>query len=160
MTSAAHPPGKAGEFDFLSGHWRIAHRRLLAGTLDQWDAFAGEASCWSILNGTVSVEELRIPARNFSGMGLRVLDQDQQVWSDFWVNGAHGIVQAPGVQGYFEHGQGIFASHEIQDGQATVVRGLWDNISATACRWQQAISRDGGTTWLTNWSMDWVRVGS
>lgn len=61
-TSAA-----AGQFDWLSGEWKIAHRRLKAP--GDWDVFEGEATCWSILDGRAHVEELRIPARAFAGMG-------------------------------------------------------------------------------------------
>ena len=67
-------PGKAGDFDFLTGNWKIWNRKLKAGATKEWDEFPGEAMVWSILGGVVSIEELRIPARNFSGMGLRVLD--------------------------------------------------------------------------------------
>ena len=65
---------KPGEFDFLNGEWKIHHRRLKNPANNEWDIFEGEATCWSILGGVGSVEELRIPARNFSGMGLRLLD--------------------------------------------------------------------------------------
>lgn len=153
-----HPTGKAGDFDFLSGHWKIAHRRLQPGSCDEWDRFEGEATCWSILNGSASVEELRIPERNFSGMGLRLLNQENKVWSDLWVNAQSGTLQTPGAEGYFEQGRGIFTSHDMDGNQAIDVRGVWDNISSTSCRWQQATSRDGGVTWQTNWSMDWERM--
>jgi hypothetical protein len=57
-SGAAAPPapqapqgtGRAGEFDFLSGNWRIAHRRLKSP--GQWDIFAGQATCQSILGAT------------------------------------------------------------------------------------------------------------
>ena len=39
---------------------------------------------YGILGGTVSVEELRIPARQFSGMGLRLLDPVRRLWADHW----------------------------------------------------------------------------
>ena len=158
MTTATPSTGKPGDFDFLNGHWHIQHRRLKPGSLDDWDAFEGQASCWSILNGCASVEELRIPARQFSGMGLRLLNREKQVWSDFWVNEQSGILLAPGVEGNFEHGQGVFTAHEMDGAQAIQVRGIWDNISANGCRWQQAVSRDGGASWQTNWLMDWVRA--
>ena len=38
------------------------------------------------------------------------------------------------------------------------VRGVWDRITRTSCRWHQAVSRDGGNTWDVNWWMDWTRV--
>lgn len=155
MTTSSSKPG---EFDFLSGHWTIQHRQLLSSTPDLWDTFEGEATCWSILDGTVSVEELRIPARNFSGMGLRLLDKNKQVWTDFWVNAKSGVFLAPGVEGGFQDGKGVFISEEREGEQCVQVRGMWDNITATTCRWQQATSRDGGQSWQNNWSMDWTRV--
>lgn len=150
--------GKPGEFDFLSGSWKISHRRLKNRVTKEWDVFEGEATCWSILGGVVSVEELRIPARNFSGMGLRMLDVENKQWSDFWVNGRAGVLTPPGVIGGFESGVGLFVSDEEEEGKPIKVRGIWDNISATTCRWQQAASRDDGKTWEDNWIMDWVRV--
>jgi hypothetical protein len=30
-------------------------------------------------------------------------------------------------------------------------------MSDTACRWEQAFSADGGTTWETNWIADFTR---
>ncbi|MES2297121.1 MAG: hypothetical protein V4582_08765 [Pseudomonadota bacterium] len=149
---------KAGEFDFLNGHWKISHRQLKAGSVDTWDSFEGEASCWSILGGTVSVEELRIPARHFSGMGLRILNPEKQRWSDFWVNPNKGLLPAAGVLGYFHEGRGVFVENDMDGGQAILVRGVWDQITPQSCRWEQASSRDGGKTWITNWSMAWRRV--
>ncbi|WP_426105692.1 hypothetical protein [Massilia sp. TSP1-1-2] len=162
MTAAANsnmpPIGRPGDFDFLSGQWKIAHRQLQAGSVDVWDSFDGEATCWSILDGAASVEELRIPSRNFSGMGLRLLNKENQVWSDFWVNAKSGVLLTPGSEGYFEQGVGVFTSHGMDGEHPVEVRGMWDNISAAACRWQQASSRDAGASWQTNWVMDWVRV--
>ena len=154
----AHPTGKAGDFDFLSGNWKIQNRQLKSSNPDVWDSFEGEATCWSILNGMASIEELRIPARNFSGMGLRLLDKDKQLWSDFWVNAKSGTLLAPGVEGYFQEGRGVFVSKDMDGEQAIQVRGTWDNISLTTCRWEQATSRDGGKSWQTDWLMDWVRT--
>ena len=66
VTRAGATPsaGAAGDFNFLAGEWRIRHRRLKADAT--WDEFDGEATCWTILGGTGSLEELRIPARDFS----------------------------------------------------------------------------------------------
>jgi hypothetical protein len=104
-----------------------------------------------------SVEELRIPARNFSGMGLRLLDLDQKIWSDFWVNGKSGVLTTPGTTGGFANGIGTFEADD-KDGDVSIkVRGVWDRITPTSCRWHQAVSRDGGATWEPNWFMDWRR---
>lgn len=148
-------PGKPGDFDFLTGEWRIAHRQPRNGG---WDRFAGEATVTRILNGVGSVEELRIPARNFSGMGLRLLDLETHVWSDFWVNARSGALTTPGLTGSFENGAGIFVSDDVMEGQPIKAVGVWDNITANGCRWRQATSRDGGRTWEQSWIMDWTRA--
>jgi hypothetical protein len=157
-TNKPKPPGKAGDFDFLAGSWNISHRRLKTDGSKTWDEFKGEATCWSILSGIGSIEELRIPERNFSGMGLRLLDVENKIWSDFWVNARSGVLTTPGTTGYFENGVGIFIADDVDAGKPIKVRGIWDRITAKGCRWHQSISRDGGKTWDDNWLMDWSRV--
>lgn len=160
---APAPYGKPGEFDFLAGEWTIRHRRLKTPGSDDWDEFEGEATCWSILGGVGSVEELRIPARDFSGMGLRLLDVgqpdvEQRRWSDFWVNAKSGVLTTPGTTGAFVDGVGTFLADDMDGDSPIQVRGVWDRITATSCRWHQATSRDGGGTWEGNWFMDWTRA--
>ncbi len=148
-------PGKPGDFDFLSGSWKISHRQLKG---KEWDEFKGEATCWSILGGVGSIEELRIPVRNFAGMGLRLLDVEKRIWSDYWVNARSGVLGAAGLTGTFKNGVGTFTAEDTDNGQPIIARGVWDRITPTSCRWHQAVSRDGGKTWDANWFMDWVRA--
>lgn len=150
----APSPGEPGQFDFLQGEWRIRHRRLRGS---EWDDFDGEATCWSILAGVVSIEELRIPSRNFSGMGLRALDLDKHQWSDHWVNARSGVVGG-GMQGSFEDGRGLFFSEEPDGTGTLLVASLWDQIEPRHCRWRQAVSKDGGKRWEHNWIMHWQKV--
>jgi hypothetical protein len=152
-------PGKPGEFDFLAGEWRIKHRRLKSAARGEWDEFEGEATCWTILGGIGSVEELRIPARDFSGMGLRLLDLESRVWSDFWVNAKSGALGTAGLTGGFVDGDGIFESRDVVDGKPMIYRGVWDRIVfGKSHRWYQASSGDDGKTWDINWTMDWERA--
>ncbi|MFN7966214.1 MAG: hypothetical protein U0V87_11060 [Acidobacteriota bacterium] len=151
-------PGKPGDFNFLAGSWKISHRQLKKPGTDEWDLFQGEATCWTILGGVGSIEELRIPARNFSGLGLRLLDVDNKVWYDYWVNARSGVLTPPGMPGSFENGAGIFIADDVDGDTPIKVRGVWDRITPTSCRWHQAISRDGGKSWEENWFMDWTRV--
>jgi hypothetical protein len=148
-------PGKPGDFDFLTGEWRIHNRSIVNG---DWLEYESEATVYSILKGVGSVEELRIPARDFSGMGLRLLDVQNQVWSDFWVNAKSGVLTTPGQMGSFENGAGLFSSTYNDQGQAMISIGVWDLITPTSCRWRQAASADGGLTWVHNWIMAWTRV--
>jgi hypothetical protein len=152
------PYGKPGDFDFLAGEWKIHHRRLKTPGTDDWDIFEGEATCWTILAGVGSVEELRIPARNFSGMGLRLLDVEKREWSDFWVNAKSGVLTTPGTTGMFVDGVGSFVADDMDGDKPIKVRGVWDRITPTSCRWHQALSDDDGKTWQGQWFMDWARV--
>ncbi|MBI2746192.1 MAG: hypothetical protein HYX45_11470 [Burkholderiales bacterium] len=106
-----------------------------------------------------SVEELRIPARNFSGTGLRLLDVEQKLWADYWVNSKSGVLTPPPAMGSFVNGVGTWDSQdEDHDKKPITVRGVWDRITPSSCRWYQAVSRDAGKTWQENWLMDWTRV--
>lgn len=150
-------PGKPGDFGFLDGEWRIQNWRLPPGATE-WDAFEGEATCRSLLQGIASVEELRIPARKFSGIGLRLLDQSAFVWNDHWIGAASGVVGAAGMPGSFENGAGLFFAHDTEDGKPVIYASIWDKITSTSCRWRQAASRDGGASWTHSWIMHWSRV--
>lgn len=147
--------GRAGDFEFLAGEWKIKHQRLSEGN---WDHFDGEATVRSILGGVGSVEELRIPARNFSGMGLRLLDVERKLWADHWVNAKNGVLTPPPSWGSFVDGVGTWDSIEEEGGKPVVWRGVWDRITPTSCRWWQARSDNGGRSWKDTWVMQWTRV--
>jgi hypothetical protein len=156
MTMTKNGTGKPGEFDFLTGEWRIKNRRKKPD--NDWDEFDGQATVWGFLNGIGSLEELRIPARQFAGMGLRLLDVENGIWNDFWVNAKSPVLTTPGLEGQFKDGAGTFTASE-QDGDIKVlVRGVWDQITPDSCRWYQSSSKDDGKTWEDNWIMHWHRV--
>lgn len=153
--ASAPPTGKPGDFDFLSGEWKIKNKRWNNGA---WETFDGEATVHGLLAGVVSVEDLRIPTRQFSGMGLRLLDQERKLWADFWVNRKSGVLTPPPSWGSFVNGVGTWDSDELDGDKPVISRGVWDQITATSCRWFQASSGDGGKTWKENWVMHWVRA--
>jgi hypothetical protein len=152
------PTGKAGDFDFLAGNWKMQNRRLKTLGTDDWDTFEGEATVWTILGGITSIEELRIPARNFSGSGIRILNIKERVWNDYWVNSKDGVLGVPPSSGWFVDGAGNFDSEWTEGTQVIKSRGVWDRITPNSCRWHQLSSKDGGRTWVPNWFMDWTRV--
>jgi hypothetical protein len=148
------------DFDFLAGTWSISNRRRLPDST--WDEFPGEATVWSAIGGLASIEDLRIPARGFAGMGVRVFHVETGQWADHWVSGRNGVVNEP-MMGTFVDGVGTFIADEVDevDGDRPIkARGTWDLISPTSCRWQQATSTDGGATWELDWTMDWTRVAA
>lgn len=152
------PQGSPGDFDFLTSEWRIHNRFRENGN---WIEFPGEATVMPVMGGVGSVgsvEDLRIPARNFFGMGLRLLDMESRIWSDHFVNKTSGVVSVPGQQGGFADGVGTFTSEDMDGETRVIYRGVWDRITPISCRWFQGSSRDGGATWDDSWFMDWTRV--
>ena len=148
-----------GDFEFLAGEWTIENRRLVEpndGGAPTWDEFEGEATVHSLLGGLASIEELRIPARGFSGMGVRVFDIERGQWADHWVSGKVGVVYPP-MYGTFVDGVGTFTAEDLDDGIPVLGRGIWDSITPSSCRWHQASSGDNGATWDHNWFMQWTR---
>ncbi|HST35605.1 MAG TPA: hypothetical protein VLK25_03120 [Allosphingosinicella sp.] len=154
--AAASAAGTAatGDFAFLAGEWRIANRMKQG---ESWIEFPGEATVHSLLAGNASIEELRIPARNFSGIGLRLYDAAAGVWNDHWINGQARTVGGA-MAGTFENGIGTFLADDEENGRPIKARGVWDRITATRCRWHQAVSRDAGATWEMSWEMHWTRA--
>ena len=159
------PPGKgiatghgSGDFDFLAGEWRIHNRRLKDGTSDVWKEFPGAATVYRVMGGQASIEELRIPADSFRGMGVRVWRPKEEKWTDHWTGSYDGVVNAPQL-GSFVDGEGVFLSEEEVDGVKNLYRGIWDRITPTSCRWHQSASVDGGRSWDWSWWMNWTRVG-
>jgi hypothetical protein len=160
--AAVQTPGRPGDFNFLAGEWRIANRRRVSSHEGEarWDEFEGSATVWSALEGAASVEELRIPARGFAGLGIRLLDVAGQRWADHWVSGRSGVLLPQPLWGGFVDGVGLFEADDTDEhGQPLRVKGVWDQITATTCRWWQATSRDGGANWEPDWFMHWSRVG-
>ena len=153
-TAQATDHAATGDFAFLTGEWRIANRMKQGA---DWIEFPGEATVVSLLGGNASVEELRIPGRNFSGIGLRLYDAAAGVWNDHWINGQQRTVNPP-MPGTFENGVGTFHADDEDNGRPIRARGVWDRITPTSCRWFQGVSRDGGTTWEDSWFMAWTRV--
>jgi hypothetical protein len=156
MTMTKNGTGKPGDFEFLTGEWRIENRRKKSD--GEWDEFDGQATVWGFLNGIGSLEELRIPARQFAGMGLRLLDIEKGIWNDFWVNAKSPVLTTPGLEGQFINGVGTFSASEKEGDKEMIVRGVWDQITPDSCRWYQSISKDDGKTWEDNWTMQWHRV--
>lgn len=152
------PPGRPGDFDFLTGEWRIANKRRKAPGDTVWDEFRGEATVASVMGGVCSVEDLRIPERNFAGMGLRILDMKKKVWVDYFVNAKSGELATPGGAGFVENGVVSFPGEEVVDGKTILYRNIWDKITASSCRWYQGMSRDGGKSWEDDWVMEWTRA--
>jgi hypothetical protein len=148
------------DFDFLMGDWRVHHRVKRTAGRDDWWEFDGRCSNRSLTGGRANVEEHRFdkPTGVTYGIALRSYDPKTAQWAIWWVDSRvpHGLMDPP-VKGRFEQGVGTFYSDFVDQGRPMRVRFIWSKITATSARWEQAYSADGGTTWETNWIMEFRR---
>src|SRR5688572_5812994 len=162
LAAPAAAAGSAKDFDWFLGDWRVKHRRLrarFAGSND-WEEFEGTTRCQPLLGGVVNLNESqgRRESGAFHGMGLRAYDAKTDRWFDWYLTASDPTnLGAPGI-GRFEGKVGTFLSDEIYGGLPTKVRGRFTSISAGEATWEQAMSRDGGATWETNWVMRYLRA--
>jgi NIPSNAP len=148
------------DFDFLVGSWRVHHRRLkerLAGSHD-WIEFEGTCVMQKILDGAGNMDEnvLDFPGNAFRALTLRTYDSAKRQWSIWWFDGRNPSHLDPPVVGGFKNGVGTFYAEDTLRGKPIRVRFLWTNLT-TRPHWEQAFSEDGGKTWETNWTMEFVK---
>ena len=162
VATPATAAGSVRDFDWFLGTWRVEHRRLrqrFVGSRD-WETFAGTTTCQALLGGLVNLNESvgRRESGAFRGMGLRAYDARTDRWFDWYLTASDPTTLGePGV-GRFEGKIGTFLSEETIGGIATQVRGRFTSISDGEATWEQAMSRDGGATWETNWIMRYLRT--
>lgn len=149
------------DFDFVIGDWTVRHRRLkerLAGC-DDWVEFVGTMSTRKILGGGGNLEDnfLDIPGDAYRAIALRTFDQLTTQWSIWWLDGRNPTQLDVPVVGGFADGTGLFFARDQWEGQPVIVRFTWIP-SGESPRWEQAFSKDDGTMWETNWTMDFYRA--
>ena len=116
-------------------------------------------STHKILGGFGNVEDnlLCFPDGQFRAVALRSYDPVKEQWSIWWLDGRFpGRLDVP-VVGRFEDGVGTFFARDTFEGAPIVVRFLWSRINSDELRWEQAFSPDDGSTWETNWTMNFFR---
>ena len=149
------------DFAFLSGQWRVRHRKLarrLTGSAE-WRAFEGACTAWEVMGGAGAIDDnlLQDPVGAYRAASLRRYDPATDRWSIWWWDSRLSEIGPP-VHGRFEAGIGTFLGQDDLEGRPMLVRFIWSGITADAARWEQAFSTDGGAEWETNWTMDFERL--
>ena len=158
LNEPAH--GAPDDFDFEIGDWVVKHRRLkerLKGC-KEWDEFEGESSTRKILGGFGNLEDnlLHFPGSSFRAIALRSYNTETSKWSIWWLDGRFPDSLDTPVVGGFANGVGLFYADDVFEGMPIKIRFMWSVAAPKQPRWEQAFSSDGGTTWETNWTMDFL----
>jgi hypothetical protein len=149
------------DFDFIIGDWHVHHRRLNSRltACTEWTDFLGTSSTRKILGGLGNVEDnvLHFPQGQVRAAAFRSFDLESQSWSIWWLDGrVPHTLDAP-VVGAFVKGVGLFYANDMLEGRPIKVRFTWNPNPGGNPLWEQAFSGDGGSTWETNWTMDFRR---
>jgi hypothetical protein len=152
----------ASDFDFVLGRWKVKNRVLskrLAGSAS-WYEFDATSVNRPIWDGKANIEDWdgTSPRGRIQGLGVRLYDPATKRWSVYWADQRTGILGLPAMVGSFKDGVGEFFSDGSFEGKPTRERVIWSRITKDSCRWEQALSVDGGKTWETNWIMDFTRI--
>ena len=142
------------DFDFEIGTWatHVSRRvRPLTGS-KTWVTYDGTSVVRKVWDGRANQVELQVsgPAGRIEGLSLRLYKPQTRQWSIYFANSADGLLGPP-VTGVFKGGRGEFYGQEVLDGRPIIVRFVISDVTPTSCRFEQAFSNDGGTTWETNW---------
>jgi hypothetical protein len=149
------------DFDFFEGRWRVAHRQLKRRLAHcaEWAEFGGSTVVGQLLGGAGNVDDnlLEHPDGAYRAVTLRAFDAASGNWSIWWLDGRTPSRLDTPMVGRFEHDIGTFHADDVFNGQPIRVRFRWHRTGEAGPRWEQAFSGDGGATWETNWTMQFVR---
>jgi hypothetical protein len=159
----AHLAKATSDFDFLTGTWRVQHRKLrsrLTGCTD-WDEFESSFEARTHLNGLVSVDEgalTGLDGAEYRGMTFRTYDVAAGAWLLHWFDSRSLQWDRTPVRGRFVDGVGEFVAEDEHAGTPILCRFRWTVYSPEKAGWEQAFSTDDGATWEVNWEMVETRV--
>jgi hypothetical protein len=142
------------DFDFELGTWTTELSRLvrpLSGSTE-WAQYRGTSEVRSVWDGVANLVELDVEgdAGRIRALSLRLYDPGSRQWSLHSASIRGGGISPPAIGG-FTDGRGEFLSEEEFDGRPILVRFVISDITATSCRFEQAFSDDGGSSWEVNW---------
>lgn len=150
------------DFDFILGRWKIKNRvlRKQPSGAESWYEFDSTSTNRPIWDGKANIEEWDGvgPNGRIQGVAIRLYDPVARRWSVYWGDRRQGSLFLPAIVGSFTDGRGEFYADGTYEGKPTRERVIWSRITRDSCRWEQAMSLDGGKTWKTNWIMDFTRI--
>ena len=142
------------DFDFLPGRWEVTNHKLVDG---EWQTFMATSAAFAMLGGVGNHDHF--VTDDYEGFSLRLHDPERDIWRIWWSSTQRPGRLDPPVEGRF-HGDGTatFEADDVLDGVPLRMRFVWTDIATDSPRWEQFFSYDEGSTWESNWIMEFRRV--
>ncbi len=155
---ACGPESRA--FDFWIGEWDVLNRNRPAEDVRWFDTGAATARVYPVVAGCGLVEHWRGHAFGefVVGFSVRAFNPQRGQWDLvlLWPN--TGDPRFGELYGGFRHNRGEFFSHNLTaEGDTTITRFTFSDITPNSLRWQDGISQDAGRTWDSSWIMEFSR---
>ena len=136
-------------FDFWLGDWNLT-----------WVDAEGNVNKGSnhivrILDGKVIQENFSDEKGRFKGMSLSVFNPARKTWHQAWTDNQGGYFD---FVGEVEGDKRIFKTQmKEKNGEKIIQRMVFYNINANSLTWDWELSRDGGTSWLLQWRINYLK---
>jgi hypothetical protein len=114
--------------------------------------YVGTTIVRKVWNGRANLVELEVngPKGHIEALSLRLYNPGAHQWSLNFASSSGGALGPPTI-GEFKNGRGEFYDQEMLNGRSILVRFVVSDIAPNSCRFEQAFSDDGGSTWEVNW---------
>lgn len=151
----------SNDFDFLLGRWTVLNQRLtqwLDGS-NEWMEFESTHEERKLRSGqgTVAYHQYVMDRVPYERNIIRSYNERWDLWKIDRLDAKTSLVMTP-LQGTFWQNKGSFVSRGTMDSLPVLVWVEWSRICETYASWEQALSKDNGRTWETNWVMEFFRA--
>ncbi len=150
----------SNDFDFLLGSWKVVNNRLtkwLCNSNDwmEFESFHEERKL-STGRGTVAFHQYVMDRTLYERNILRSYNPRFDFWKIDRLDGRSNLAMSP-LRGTFWNNKGSFLSTGFFNSNRVLVHVEWTKICNTYACWEQALSKDNGKSWETNWVMEFFR---
>lgn len=145
---------EARQFDFWLGDWELSWPAEQTGG-EQGTRGSGSNRIDKLFGECVIEENFSTDDASFRGHSVSVYDEDSGIWRQTWVDSAGGYLV---FSGQFDDGvMELRTEPRERDGNITIQRMRFTDITHDSLEWVWQGSRDGGATWDDLWNISYTR---
>jgi hypothetical protein len=138
------------QFDFWVGDWELSYKG------PDGKVAASRNRITRILDGCVLLEQFAgAPGTKLDGHSVSTYDRNTKQWKQAWVDNTGSYLD---FTGGFADAKMVLSRDAERQGKRFKQRMVWQDIRADSFKWLWQRSDDGGSTWSTQWEIDYRRA--